>query len=132
MKIYEWTFKGRKGTLNANNTKECKTMLAGLLREKGDKSTRVPKGTKIKKVGLLKGKAAKALAMVAARVEDPKEQEKAVRCSQVLEVAFEKLTKDTKFSNCVVLFKTGEQMYASENCELIVAKGSECCKVVSW
>jgi len=132
MKIYEWTFKGRKGTLNASNTKECKTMLAGLLREKGDKSTRVPKGTKIKKIGLISDKDAKTLAKVTDKVEVPKEQEKALRCSQVIEVNYVPLTKDSKFSNCIMFFKSGEQMYASEDCDLIIPKGSECCKVVSW
>ena len=104
----------------------------GLLREKGDKSTRVPKGTKIKKIGLISDKDAKTLAKVTDKVEVPKEQEKALRCSQVIEVNYVPLTKDSKFSNCIMFFKSGEQMYASEDCDLIIPKGSECCKVVSW
>jgi hypothetical protein len=141
MKIYEWTFKGRKGTVTASNTKEAKTMLATQLRGPNDKSSRVPKGTKIKKIGLSKSNKvdftdSAGSGLVAVKVESkmeaPKPVEKQVRCTQVSEVKFEKLAKDTKFSNCVIQFEKGGMCYASENCELIVSKGVSVCKTVSW
>lgn len=127
MKIYEWNFQGRKGTITASNTKDAKEQLVGILRKKSDKSTRVPKGATLKKIGLTKGKAA---------VEATEEPKKSVTAEQkaatVHEAKFETLTKDTKFSDCVVYVKDVGHHFVSDKAELILSKGTECYKVVSW
>lgn len=128
MKVYEWTFKDKTGIINAANSKDAKTMLAGILRDKGDTSTRVPKGTKLKKIGLTKGSAS----IVAAKVEEPKAPEKPAKCTQIPDFVFEKADKDTKLSNCCVQTKAGVKYYASNNCDLIIPKGTEFCVTVKW
>lgn len=134
MKIYEWSFKGQTGTVNANNTKEAKTMLAVQLRKPGDKSSRIPKGTKIKKIGLTKGNNKPSVLATKIEPED-KPAEKQARCRQVAEVVYETLTKNTVFSNCIVRIANGTEShmhYIADGCELHVKKGARCCKVVGW
>ena len=53
-KIYEWTYKSDKGQIIADNLKEAKTQIAN----KFGNAIKIPKGTKIKKVGLAKKKPA--------------------------------------------------------------------------
>jgi hypothetical protein len=51
-KIYEWTYKSDKGQIIADNLKDAKKQIA----TKFGNAIKIPKGTKIKKVGLSKSK----------------------------------------------------------------------------
>lgn len=51
-KIYEWTYKSDKGQIIADNLKDAKKQIAN----KFGNAIKIPKGTKIKKIGLSKGK----------------------------------------------------------------------------
>jgi hypothetical protein len=51
-KIYEWTYKGDKGQITADNLKDAKKSIA----KKFGNAIKIPKGTTIKKVGLCKKK----------------------------------------------------------------------------
>jgi len=124
MKIYEWQFAGRTGTLTASNTKECKELLVGILRDKGDKSTRIPKGTTIKKIGLSKDKPKSKSdpAIVAVDVAHTKH-------NVADDTWYDILTKNTTFTNCYVKFPDGNMVYVGESCEYVVQKGTKCVKI---
>lgn len=139
MKIYEWTWNERKGTLTANNTGEAKEALVKLLRAPGDKSVRVPKGTVIKKIGLVKGKAAKP-AVEEEQTHNEKRQEaiENIKTPKLVyhkvdpnaSLDFKMLPKDTTFSNCKIKLKDGGTLYiGGDGAELVLPKGTDCCKL---
>ena len=134
MKVYEWTFKGRKGTVNADNAKDAKLVIAGLLRTGGDTSKRIPKGTKIKKIGLANGKDSDTPHTEAPKPAAPESTEahKEAPCKQMHDIIYMELSKDTKFSNCVIQFSDGSKCYIGDKAELILSKGTKCCKLVTW
>ncbi len=131
MKTFQWQYKGREGTVNADNAKEAKVLIAGVLRTGSDNSsTRIPKGTKIKSLGKAKAdtKQVSATTDVKEHVLTSNEP-----CKQMHELLWMELTKDTKFTNCIIKFKDGHYTYIGDKgAELILPKGYECCKFVTW
>lgn len=127
MKIYEWTYQGRTGTLNANNTKEAKSALVSILRGDGATSARVPKGTVVRKIGLTKAKKQSAK-------ETAKEPTKSVPAAVPAhpEYNFQVLTKDTSFTNCIIRYPDGTCAYVGDIVTLILPKGTRCCKLPAW
>jgi hypothetical protein len=120
-KIYEWTYKGDSGKIIAANTKEAKREIA----KKFGNAIKIPKGTVVKKIGLVKpGKQAKPAVSVAAVPLTP-------TSTVSMDESFV-LTKEQKFTG-VSLQVNGRFMYVSDEAELVAPKGARisCVKRVS-
>lgn len=119
-KIYEWTYKGDSGKIIAANTKEAKREIA----KKFGNAIKIPKGTVVKKIGLVKP--AKPAAVVATVPLTP-----TLTSTVSMDESFV-LTKEQKFTG-VSLQINGRFMYVSDEAELVAPKGSRisCVKRVS-
>jgi len=116
-KIYEWSNKGQKGEVVADNMKAAKREVA----KKFGNAIKIPKGTVIKKIGLTK---------VSKVVPLPATQSVAIAATRSTELSNEyTLTKTSSFTN-VSFQLNGSPISVGPDAEYIAPKGSVISNVI--
>lgn len=139
MKVYAWSYNSLKGRINAPSMKSAKVTLIAALKKEGAKvEKKLPKGTKIEKVGLTKETKTGMVAVVGTpdvAAIGAKANAAAVKRTHneqlgaTIELAYETLEKDRVFSNCKLVFKDGTSIVVCDDNEVHLKKGTVVCKL---